>query len=268
MKQYSAKHNASLAKHHEYFPISQLLVKLRRTESRVLVANEGPTTNGWFLLQHFVATPRGRVVFWTSESLFRNLHDKDERVCVVSVIGKSKLNFHHSKATMINQLLLSDAFTVRYYSDAFQSIEQKTKGKEGTFGFLGLLALQGNIPEGAARCSVETPSLVEAFYDSKEHVIYLHLQSECDTCQLVQLCQKAAQHISSVVREIIRFVEFTKRMFLVLLLVRTFFMLHFRGRIRFGSRQNFTMRGCSCSSFPSPTLCWCVQSANYLFPPD
>ena len=40
------------------------------------------------------------------------LPDKDERVCVVSVIGKSQLNFHHSKATMINQLLLSDAFSV------------------------------------------------------------------------------------------------------------------------------------------------------------
>ena len=41
--------------------------------------------------------------------------------------------------------------------------------------------------------------MIEGFYDSKEHVIYLHLQSEYDACQMAQLCQKAAQQISSMV---------------------------------------------------------------------
>ena len=44
--------------------------------------------------------------------------------------------------------------------------------------------------------------MIEGFYDSKEHVIYLHLQSQHDACQMAQLCQKAAQHISSVVSSV------------------------------------------------------------------
>ena len=59
--------------------------------------------------------------------------------------------------------------------------------------------LQGNVPEDNTRCTVEKPCVIEGFYDSKEHVIYLHLQSEYDACQMAQLCQKAAQQISSMV---------------------------------------------------------------------
>ncbi len=44
--------------------------------------------------------------------------------------------------------------------------------------------------------------MIEGYYDSADHVIYLHLQSQYDACQMAQLCNRASQHISSMVSHI------------------------------------------------------------------
>ena len=121
---------------------------------------------------------------------------------MVAVIGKSQLNFHHSKATMINQMLLSDAFSVKPKLSIvfFHCSFYPRKLSSICGGNMPLIFLKGNIPDKGSRCTVEKPSVIEGYYDSDQHVIYLHLQSEYDACQMSQLCQKAAQHISSVVR--------------------------------------------------------------------
>ncbi|XP_053379318.1 nonsense-mediated mRNA decay factor SMG8-like isoform X1 [Mercenaria mercenaria] len=81
---------------------------------------------------------------------------KDNKVCVVSVIGKSQYKTSTSKASSFNPILDADVF-------------------KGVRGFLKDSVNQGDI---------------ECYYDVDSSVVYLHLTSILDSYRLTSVCQK------------------------------------------------------------------------------
>ncbi|XP_046362085.2 nonsense-mediated mRNA decay factor SMG8-like isoform X1 [Haliotis rufescens] len=84
------------------------------------------------------------------------LPNRDRKVCVVSIIGKSRLNGFATKASILNPILERDVFM-------------------GGDSYIG-----GQIDKGDIEC----------FYDSDTQVVYLHHKSLGDTHTLVERCQK------------------------------------------------------------------------------
>ncbi|XP_071144802.1 nonsense-mediated mRNA decay factor SMG8-like [Mytilus edulis] len=87
---------------------------------------------------------------------FQSLPNKDNKVCVVSVIGKGRHNPFASKASVFNPVLDKDVFK-------------------------GLL----NVPEELIQ-----QDAVECFYDAESQVVYLHHTCMYDTYRLAVQCQR------------------------------------------------------------------------------
>ncbi|XP_064611274.1 nonsense-mediated mRNA decay factor SMG8-like isoform X2 [Liolophura sinensis] len=81
---------------------------------------------------------------------------KDEKVCVVSILGKSAHNGHNSKASIINHILDRDVF------------------------------------QGYPSCKDSNRHL-EYFHDTDSRVVYLHHWSSFDTARLIKICQNISQ---------------------------------------------------------------------------
>ncbi|XP_064642230.1 nonsense-mediated mRNA decay factor SMG8-like isoform X2 [Lineus longissimus] len=93
------------------------------------------------------------------------IKDKDEKVCVVSIVGKSALSYSRCKASMLNPI---------FNMDMFGNTSQDTNGN---------------------RSEDHSQFLIEGYYDSQKRVVYLHMISPYDTFTLAELCKKVEKDV-------------------------------------------------------------------------
>ncbi|CAH1774996.1 unnamed protein product [Owenia fusiformis] len=102
--------------------------------------------------------------FPINSTVLNNFPKLDDKVCVVSIIGKSRYNLNSSKASILNSNINIDAFRGWNEDDTDTSVDHTCH--------------------------------IEGFYDDANHVIYLHFLSAYDTCSLANVCESVHKRLT------------------------------------------------------------------------